>query len=367
MEATRVLVVDDSRFMVSLISSLLESAGGFRVVGYALDGHDAVEKARALKPDVITMDVVMPRMGGLEATKIIAEETGIPIIVFSAYTKQGATLTLDALQAGAVDCIAKPSGELSMSLESVAEVLVNKIRGVAQQSRLATARGDSRDRARNRRGIPTATSVTASYATLPALSLPSLRTTRSPPTVVVIGASTGGIQALNTILPRFDGRVPFSVVVVQHFPAGFTAQLAERLDSICSMRVMEAQPGQRLARATAIIAPGGKNLEVTSSLRVRVTEDDSPGVMRPSIDVTFSSVARSLGPAAMAVVLTGMGKDGARGTVDIARAGGRVLVEDYRSATAYGMPRSVYETGSYEAILPLEQMATYILKSVGLQ
>jgi len=363
MSQIRVLVVDDSRFMVSLITSVLEADGDMNVIGYALDGEDAVRKAAELRPDVITMDVVMPRMNGLEATKLITAQTSIPIVILSAYTSEGASLTVDALRAGAVDCIAKPSGELSMSLESVKGELVSKVRGVGQQTAKANA---GQPGARAHRGIPTAKPYTSTYTSMPALSLSSLKAKTSPPTVLVIGASTGGIQALNTILPRFDLRVPFATIIVQHFPTGFTNQLAERLNSICSIQVTEAVAGQRLARATAIVAPGGMNLELTAGLRVRITEDEQPGVMRPSIDVTFTSVANALGPNAMAVVLTGMGKDGAKGAVDVTQAGGRVVVQDYRSATAYGMPRSVYETGSYDVLLPLEHIAGHVLKTCGL-
>jgi two-component system, chemotaxis family, protein-glutamate methylesterase/glutaminase len=346
----RVLVVDDSRFMVRLISTALEAAGDMEVVGYALDGQEAVLKAEKLSPDVITMDVVMPRMDGLQATRLIAAKIDIPIIIFSAYTQEGASLTVEALQAGAVDCLAKPSGERSMSLDSVADDLVRKVRGVAMQARSGSAP----------RPI-TEEPVATTYSSLPTLTTNTARKRQQAPTLVVLGASTGGIQALNAILPRFDRSVPFGIVVVQHFPQGFTAQLAERLNSVCSIQVVEAEPGQRLARATVVVAPGGSNLEITPGLRLRLTDDGSPGIMKPSIDVTFRSVAQVLGPAALGVVLTGMGKDGSAGALDIVRAGGRILVQDYRTATAYGMPRSAYETGCFEAMLPLEQIAGKIL------
>jgi len=349
MQPIRVLVVDDSRFMVSLISSVLEAAGDIKVVGFALDGQDAVEKARALRPDVITMDVVMPRMDGLQATRLIVAEMDTPILVLSAYTSEGAGLTLDALQAGAVDCIAKPSGERSMSLESVSDELVLKVRGIAEQRR---ARGLER--------VPSVAPVPISYTSLP--SMTGRRTATGPPAVVAIGASTGGIQALNAILPRFTAKVPFSVVVVQHFPEGFTAQLAVRLHSICSIPVREAESGMRLMRASAIIAPGGSNMEITRGLRVRLSKDGGPCIMRPSIDVTFRSIARVFGPSAVAVVLTGMGKDGAEGAGEIWRAGGRVVVQDYHTATAYGMPRAVQQSGAYDVVLPLESIPACLLK-----
>lgn len=336
-------MVDDSRFMVSLISSVLEADGDLEVAGFALDGRDAVDKARTLRPDVITMDVVMPRMDGLEATRVIVREMGTPIVVLSAHTGEGARLTVEALQAGAVDCIAKPGGERSLTLESIAEILVEKVRGVARQSRR------------------TAPAARREVSGPPAGRVPRPGT-RTAPVAVAIGASTGGIQALNSLLPRFDSRTPFGILVVQHFPVGFTAQLAERLNEICTIRVVEAYPGQRLTRATALIAPGGWNLEITPGLRVKLSEDASPGVMRPSVDVTLASVAKVFGAAGAGVVLTGMGKDGAEGVKAVHRAGGRVIVQDLETATAYGMPRAAIETGCADAILPLGKIAGYLLE-----
>jgi two-component system chemotaxis response regulator CheB len=352
MKRVRVLVVDDSRFMVSLISSVLEKDPELEVVGFALDGRDAVDKARQLNPDVITMDVVMPRMDGLDATRAILAERSIPIIVFSAHTTRGADLTVEALQAGAVDWLAKPSGELSMSLDSVARELVEKVKGIGRQS--AARSGSTGSDAFSSR----------SWTSLPVTT--ALPRPVGAPSAVIVGASTGGIHALQSLLPRFDQRVPFAVIVVQHFPEGFTTRLAHRLASICSLPVAEAQPGQRVERASILVAPGGKNLEITPALRIRLSEDDGPAVMRPSIDVTFRSAARALGPNALAVVLTGMGRDGSQGAAEIFRSGGRVLVEDFRSATAWGMPRATYETGCYDAVLPLEQIAGTILRISGL-
>ncbi len=351
MKPVRVLVVDDSRFMVSLITSVLQKDPELEVVGFALDGRDAVDKARQLQPDVITMDVVMPRMDGLEATRAILAERSVPIVVFSAHTTRGADLTVEALQAGAVDCLAKPAGEISMSLDSVARELTEKVKGIGRQAALRNGAGGE------------------AFGTTSWMSLPAVPTAPRPtgaPSVVLIGASTGGIQALQSLLPRFDSRVPFAVIVIQHFPEGFTSQLAARLGAICSLPVREAEPGQRLERASIVIAPGGKNLEITPALRLRLSDDEGPAVMRPSIDVTFRSAARALGQAALGVILTGMGRDGAQGAAELFRAGGRILVEDYRMSTAWGMPRAAYETGCYDAVLPLGQIAGSILRMSGL-
>lgn len=356
MRRIRVLVVDDSRFMVTLITSILQAAGDIEVVGHALDGEEAVAKAHELQPHAITMDVVMPRMDGLQATRRIVAELGIPIIILSAYTQQGAALTVEALRAGAVECIAKPSGERSLSLDAIAQTLVAKVRGV-----VSAVRTDGPG-AVTATGLPVFTAAAAGAPTVPMMPALRVRPGAVKPAVVAIGASTGGIQALCDLLPRFDARIPFGILVVQHFPEGFTASLAEKLASISTVRVAEAQPGQFLTPGTALVAPGGKNMEVTAGLRIRIFEDASPDVMRPSVDATFRSVARVYGPAGVAVVLTGMGRDGADGAREVAAAGGRVIVQDWRHATAWGMPRAAYETGVAEVLLPLERIASYLVQ-----
>jgi len=331
----RALVVDDSRFMVSLISSILDASGEIEVVGFALDGEQAVEQARKLVPDVITMDVVMPRMDGIEATRTIVRELAIPIVIFSAHTQQGAATAIDALAAGAVDCIAKPAGERSMSLGETGAALVRKLVEVVG-------------------GV-------SGPAPRPQAAPGSALAAGNAPAVVAIGASTGGIAALSVVLPHFPASVPFPVLVVQHFPRGFTASLAQKLDSMCSMSVGEAEPGQMLAPGYAIVAPGGMDMEVTTGRRARVSAGQGPGVLRPSVDVTFRSVARVFGPACVAVVLSGMGRDGAEGVREVGRAGGRVVVQDPATATAWGMPSAAIDTGFAEAVLPLERIGSYLL------
>jgi len=348
----RVLVVDDSRFMVTLISSILQSTGEVEVVGFALDGQQAVDLAERLVPDVITMDVVMPRMDGIEATKLISTRLGIPIVIFSAHTPQGASMTVDALRAGAVDCIAKPGGERSMSLDAAGAALLERVRDVAR-----SVRTEGPGAITQTRPLPTA-SQSGSATPSPAVA-------RCPIELVVLGASTGGIQALGSILPRFPATSTVPILVVQHFPQGFTASLAERLASLCSISVAEAQPGQQILPGTILVAPGGKNLEVTPGRRCRVFEDDGPEVLRPSVDITVRSVARNVGPRALVAILSGMGRDGAAGVAELCAAGGRLIVQDPATAAAWGMPKAALEAGKAEAVLPVDRIAPYILDATG--
>jgi len=343
----RVLVVDDSLFMVKMISSVLEKSGEIQVVGHALDGEEAVQKAAELQPDVITMDVVMPRMNGLDATRHIRERADIPILILSAYTPEGARLTLQALEAGAADCMVKPSGERSMDISSIADTLVKRTVELASLGRGSLRQTTGAD----------------------AITVPAMRAVRAPrdagrplpPRVVVVGASAGGISAIARILPRLPATVPFATVIIQHLPEGFTRQLAERLDQQCLIRVKQAEAGEQVYKGTAYVAPGGADLELTPQMTFRITQrPDEPG-LHPSVDVAFSSVAAAVSGRCIAIVLTGMGRDGALGVQDIAARGGLVLAQDETSSMVWGMPRAAIATGVVEKVLPLVELPREIL------
>lgn len=336
MEPIRVLVVDDSRFVVSLISSLLDAEPDISVVGHALDGLAAVEMAEKLRPDIITMDVVMPRMDGLEATRRIAGTFGIPILVLSAHTVAGAQATLDALDAGALDCVAKPAGQPPMNLDSVRRELLEKIRHLAG--------------GRKTMELPV-------LAPAPEPAVPA----DAPPLLVVMGASTGGIQVVQDILRRLGPGLPYSILVVQHFPAGFTRQLAERLASVCSLPVVEAESGTRLTRGWAYVAPGGLNIEVTTQMRMRLSDGEEPDFMRPSIDVAMISAARVFGRRAVGVLLTGMGSDGAVGMKEMGQAGARLFVQTPETAVARGMPRAAIEACPTALVISPERIAATMI------
>ena len=343
----RVLVVDDSLFMVKMITAVLERSDRIQVVGHALDGEEAVQKALELRPDVITMDVVMPRMNGLEATREIRKHSDIPILILSAYTPDGARLTLQALEAGAAECIAKPSGELSMDISSISEALIRGIIEIAPGAGAAMR--------------PTTSADAITVPAMRAVKVPHDAGRPLPPRIVAVGASAGGISAISQILPRFPASVPFATMIIQHLPEGFTKQLAERLDQQCLIRVKQAESGEQVNRGTAYVAPGGADLEITPQMTIRITErPDEPG-LHPSVDAAFRSVATAVSARCIGVILTGMGRDGAVGVQDIAQRGGLVLAQDESTSMVWGMPRTAIATGVVAKVLPLLEIRREIL------
>ncbi|MHB8621025.1 MAG: protein-glutamate methylesterase/protein-glutamine glutaminase [Chloroflexota bacterium] len=344
--SVKVLVVDDSAFMRNMIAKMLNGVPGITVLASAVDGQDAVDKVKALRPDVVTMDVEMPRMNGLQAVEAIMKHYPTPVIMLSSLTQEGAMVTIEALEKGAVDFVGKPSGTVSIDIHRVRDELVNKILRASKVSsiRLAAMAGP-----RAARQEP--------------LALPPLRPSATAGhRVVAIGASTGGPKALNELLPRLPGGLPAPVLVVQHMPAGFTRAMAERLDSLSALDVREAADGDLLENGVALVAPGNFHMTVVRGGRVALTQGPPVHNVRPAVDVLLASVVEAFGSEAIAVVLTGMGNDGAEGAHRIKRAGGRVIVQDEATSVVYGMPRSVVEAGAADIIVPLGKIADEIVK-----
>jgi two-component system chemotaxis response regulator CheB len=345
----RVLVVDDSLFMRAAIRKLIEKEPRLTVVGEAKDGRDAVDKVLALRPDVCTMDFNMPRLDGVQAVREIMRLLPTPVVMLSAHTREGARETLLALEAGAVDFVAKPTGEVSAELAGVAAELTAKLIAAAEAAPQAGA-------AVSTRASP------PSLAELPRVTRP-MPVASLGPRVAVIGISTGGPAALTRLLPELPADCPLAIVVVQHLPAGFTGPLAERLDGLCSVRVREAVDGDRLEAGLVLIAPGDRHLELSPDQLVRVHDGPEVHGVRPSADVTMRSAARVLGRRAIALVMTGMGKDGADGLRAIKEAGGATLVQDQASSVIYGMPRAALATGCADRVVPLDQLADALCRS----
>ena len=334
MSTINVLVVDDSLFMRAAIKKTLEGRG-FTVVGQARNGVEAVAKALELQPDVITMDYNMPEMNGAEAVREIMTKRPTPVIMFSAHTRRGARETFDALAAGAVDFVTKPSGEVSADLSKIADELVRKL----------TAASGSRPRAMapltaHKPDRPIA------HATLPPTG----------PRVVIIGISTGGPAALSRVIPALPPDIRFAVIVVQHMPAKFTAALAERLDSISAVHVREAKEGDRPLPGAVLIAPGDKHLELDAQGRVFLTKTALVNGCRPAVDVTMKSAARAYGRRTIGVIMTGMGKDGLEGMIAIKAADGKTMAQDEESCVIYGMPRAAVEAGVVDDIVALDEI-----------
>lgn len=347
MQPLRVLVVDDSVTIRRLVSDGLTKEPDIEVVGTASNGRLAIMKVPLLRPDVIIMDVDMPEMNGLEAvTELRRQGNATPILMFSALTQDGAKVALDAIARGANDCLGKPSGGLQKSMEYLQENVVPALRAIA--------------------GRPT------SLAPGPRRSL---RARPRPPSTgpapradaLLIGTSTGGPNALNELLPKLPGDFPVPVLLTQHMPPVFTGILAQRLDARCPLSVSEAKDGDAIVAGRVLVAPGDFHMEVDgppSAPVVRLTQGPKENSCRPAVDVMFRSAVERWHANLLGVVMTGMGRDGARGSEAIVAAGGRVITQDQATSVVYGMPRHVHEGGFSDGIFPLAELAGEIVKRV---
>jgi len=336
----RVLIVDDSLFMRAAISKTLPSAL-FEIAGQAKDGKDALDKITALTPDVVTMDFNMPGMNGAETVRAIMQQRPTPVVMFSAHTRQGAKETFDALAAGAVDFVTKPSGEVSIDLSQIAEELTRKL----------TAAATARPRA--------APTVIAARLTGP-ITIPKTTLTGSLPRLCVIAVSTGGPAALSELLPALPVDLRLAMVIVQHMPAHFTAALAERLDASSRLKVREASAGERPLPGTVLIAPGDKHVEFDDNGAIVLTDGPLVNGCRPAADVTMMSAARVYGRRTVAVVMTGMGRDGAAGAQAIKRAEGKTLAQDQATSVIFGMPKAAVDTGAIDEVCALGDIASWL-------
>jgi two-component system, chemotaxis family, protein-glutamate methylesterase/glutaminase len=339
----RVLVVDDSAFVRQALSRMLGAAADVEVVGTAIDGEEGVAKVRELRPDVVTLDVRMPRMGGLEALRRIMAECPTPVLLLSSHTSEGAEITLRGLELGAMDFVDKSSVQGHMNLLGLGEELLAKVRALASVPRERLAEGG------------------------PLRPAPAPRADGRQAEIVVIGTSTGGPSALQAIIPRLPRGLATAILIVQHMPAGFTRSLAERLDQRSAVPVREAEDGEPVQGGCVLIAPGGLHMRIRrrgGHMRVWLDPEPHAALHRPSVDVLMASVAKAYGPRSMGVVLTGMGADGVEGLRAIRDAGGRTLAESEESCVIYGMPKAAVEAGVVERTAPLSRVADEILGAV---
>lgn len=347
---TRVLVVDDSALMRGLLTEMINSAPDMQVVGAAPDAPSAREMIKVLNPDVLTLDVQMPKMDGLEFLERLMRLRPMPVVMVSAYTEAGSNSTLKALELGAVDFIGKPRADGMKSMEDYAEELVDKIRA-AKGARL------------RRQSIPRPP-LTATA--LPAASPAPLARAAASGKIIFVGASTGGTEALKEFLMGIPADCP-PILIVQHMPEAFTASFARRLDGLCAPRILESQGNEKIEGGTVYIAPGHSHLQIRRSASGYVTElQATPPVNRhrPSVDVLFDSAASLVGRQAVGVILTGMGKDGAQGLLRMRQAGARTFGQDEASCVVYGMPREAFVVGAVEEQCSLDDMAKRVLQAV---
>jgi two-component system chemotaxis response regulator CheB len=340
MKPVRVLVVDDSALMRKLIPQIIERDPSIHVVGTAMDGSFALKKIAELKPEVVTLDLEMPRMDGMETLRQIMRRHLVPVIVVSAHSTQGAASTFKALSLGAFDFVAKPKDAMAAQMEDVAGELIAKIKAAAQAK------------------VPHPHDITSLDCCRPVQKPPRPRI--APRNVIAIGVSTGGPNALQYMLPQLPGDFPGSLVIVQHMPEGFTDMFARRLDECCAIDVKEAKSGDMLIAGRALICPGNRHMKVRRmplGYTVVLSEDERVNGHRPSVDVLFRSVAQELGSAAVAVLMTGMGEDGAEGMGAVKAAGGLTIAQTELSCVVYGMPKAAIERGYATRIVPLDAMA----------
>ncbi|HHU75569.1 MAG TPA: chemotaxis response regulator protein-glutamate methylesterase [Firmicutes bacterium] len=353
----KVLVVDDSAFMRKIIGDIIRSDSELEFVGVARNGEDAIAKKEALKPDVMTLDVEMPVLNGLETLKRIMKTGPLPIIMVSSHTREGEETTLEALSTGAVDFVAKPSLLKGEGLSELEAMLPQKIK--------AAARARLFDGSMLKRGPIGRDPIMEKVATAGIGRVDSyLReegTRHSGHPIVAIGASTGGPRALESILRGFPDDLPAAVMITQHMPAGFTESLARRLDRVSRIRVKEATGAENILPGWAYVAPGGYHLLVKAG---QTMLSSAPPVqhVRPSADVMMKSLAQYYGSNVIGVILTGMGKDGAEGMEHIKKNGGRTIVQDPSTAVISSMPQAAINNGAADAIIPLDRIADGVVR-----
>ncbi|MFB3924434.1 MAG: chemotaxis response regulator protein-glutamate methylesterase [Syntrophales bacterium] len=343
----RVLVVDDSAIVRKIFSEELSKYPDIEVVGTAPDPFVARDKILHLQPDVITLDIEMPRMDGLTFLRKLMRYYPLPVIIVSSLTPKGSKMALEALESGAIEVVAKPGG--SYSVGDMSEQLADKIRAV---SRVNMKKG------------PVETSPSEVDKPIQPLSGKSLsRTTHQ---IIAIGASTGGTEALKKIISKMPPNVP-GILIVQHMPANFTTAFAERLNSVAQIRVKEAQNNDSVIPGTALLAPGNFHMILRrSGARYYVEVKDGPMVhhQRPAVDVLFNSAAKYAGSNAVGVILTGMGADGAAGLLEMKKAGARTIAQDEKSCIVFGMPKEAVKLGAVDKVVPLSHIAEEILRMV---
>jgi two-component system, chemotaxis family, protein-glutamate methylesterase/glutaminase len=354
----RVLIVDDSAFMRKVLEAIFNGDDQLQVVGHAKDGREAVALAESLKPDIVTMDINMPHMDGLQATAQIMTTNPRPIVIVSSESREGAASTLKALELGAIEFVAKPSSGIDLDMQSVKEELLRKVRMAAKVRVVRTAsRLALSVQGTNGNAAPAKPSA-------PARTAPAIPTDQRFP-VVVLGASTGGPATVMRLAPGFTRDFPAAVFLVQHMPATFTTQYAAQLAEFTSIRVKEAENNETVQPGTIYICPGAQHLRVTPAGRIQL--DSTSGRINgylPNIDVTMETVAAYAGAMSIGVVLTGMGNDGANGAKAIKSAGGMVLAQDEATSVIFGMPAEAIKLAVVDQVLAIDDVYAAIEKRV---
>ncbi|TFY84839.1 chemotaxis response regulator protein-glutamate methylesterase [Pseudomonas kairouanensis] len=375
--AVKVLVVDDSGFFRRRVSEILSADPSIQVVGTATNGKEAIDQAIALKPDVITMDYEMPMMDGITAVRHIMQRCPTPVLMFSSLTHEGARVTLDALDAGAVDFLPKNFEDISRNPEKVKQLLCEKVHSISRSNRRSLFSAPAPTPA----AVATpavSTSTFARPAPAPApVARPAVAPVRAAAPVaahspapkrkayklVAIGTSTGGPVALQRVLTQLPANFPAPIVLIQHMPAAFTKAFAERLDKLCRISVKEAEDGDILRPGLALLAPGGKQMMVDGRGAIKILPGDERLNYKPCVDITFGSAAKSYGDKVLAVVLTGMGADGREGARLLKQGGSAIWAQDEASCVIYGMPMAIVKADLADAVYSLDDIGKHLVEA----
>ena len=348
-----VLVVDDSAFMRKVLTDILESTEDIKVLSTAKNGVEALEKAKAIKPDVITMDVEMPAMDGLSCLKELQKITDAPVIMLSSLTRNGEIATIEALEFGAVDFITKPIGIFKISEDEKKKEIIEKVR-MAKNIKKRKCIVENTKVVR-----PPDHTVNANN-----------KENSNLKTLIAVGTSTGGPKALQEVLTCIPENIPAAFVIVQHMPPGFTKSMAERLNTLCSISVKEAENDELIRPGYAYIAPGDFHMEVVNPpndiLKIKLTQEAPVGGHRPAVNIMMNSIAATGFQSVIGIIMTGMGSDGSEGIVNIKKSNNGIIIsQDELSCVVYGMPKSAVNTGVVDVVVPLKEIAGVIVKYMG--
>ncbi|MGG0657954.1 chemotaxis response regulator protein-glutamate methylesterase [Rummeliibacillus pycnus] len=368
----KLLIVDDSAFMRKMISDFFVDHPSIKVIGTARNGKDAIKKIQMLKPDVVTMDVEMPEMNGLESLKVIMKECPVPVVMLSSTTKSGAKITLEAMASGAVDFITKPSGPISLDLQKIQSDLIRIVENAATVHVSKLRHAAHMDVGRTTSPIEKVSTI-SNNAHIVENNLREVNVKHSvkwdshSKKIVLIGTSTGGPRALQEVITRLPQNIPAPILIVQHMPAGFTKSLANRLDQLSKITVKEAEQGDILQAGVAYIAPGDFHLHIRKigmSYGIELDKSEPPrGGHRPSVDVMFEDISNYNDFDKIAVIMTGMGSDGAKGLQALKNKGNVIAIsESAETCVVYGMPKSAYATGLVDEVADVDDISNIIMK-----
>ncbi|HWT69694.1 MAG TPA: chemotaxis response regulator protein-glutamate methylesterase [Pseudomonas sp.] len=374
--AVKVLVVDDSGFFRRRVSEILSADSNIQVVGTATNGKEAIDQALALKPDVITMDYEMPMMDGITAVRHIMQRCPTPVLMFSSLTHEGARVTLDALDAGAVDFLPKNFEDISRNPEKVKQLLCEKIHSISRSNRrlgsysapASVAAPAPAPAPSSLGGFGSSAPARPAPAPIPARTHAAAAPSSPAPKrkaykLVAIGTSTGGPVALQRVLTQLPAGFPAPIVLIQHMPAAFTKAFAERLDKLCRISVKEAEDGDILRPGLALLAPGGKQMMIDGRGAVKILPGDERLNYKPCVDITFGSAAKSYGDKVLAVVLTGMGADGREGARLLKQGGSSIWAQDEASCVIYGMPMAIVKAELADAVYSLDDIGKHLVEA----